>query len=49
MNKECEIVRDLLPLYIDDACSVSSAEMIEAHLPECDECGHIYKSMKSDN
>lgn len=49
MNKECEIVRDLLPLYIDDACSVSSAQMIEAHLPECDECTQIYQGMKTDH
>ena len=49
MNKECEIVRDLLPLYIDDACSVSSAEMIKTHLPECDECDQIYQAMKSDH
>lgn len=49
MNKQCEIVRDLLPLYIDDACSVSSAQMIESHLPECDECTQIYQSMKNDD
>ena len=49
MNKECEIVRDLLPLYIDDACSASSVEMIEAHLPECDECTRIHQTMKTDH
>ena len=49
MNKQCEIVRDLLPLYIDNACSISSAEMIEAHLPECDECTRIHHAMKTDN
>ena len=48
MNKQCEIVRDLLPLYIDNACSASSAEMIEAHLPECDECTRIHQAMKTD-
>ena len=49
MNKQCEIVRDLLPLYIDNACSASSAEMIEVHLPECDECTRIHHAMKADN
>lgn len=49
MNKQCEIVRDLLPLYIDNACSVSSAQMIETHLPECDECTQIYQAMKTDH
>lgn len=34
MNKQCEIIRDLLPLYMDGACSESSAQMIEEHLSE---------------
>ena len=46
MNKECDIIQDLLPLYIDGACSASSTQMIEAHLPGCDECTRIYQSMK---
>ena len=32
MNKECEIVRDILPLYVDDVCSASSREIIDEHL-----------------
>ena len=38
MNKECEIIRDILPLYVDDACSGSSREIIEDHLKECPDC-----------
>lgn len=38
MKKECEIIRDILPLYVDDACSVSSREIIEEHLKECPDC-----------
>lgn len=38
MKKECEIVRDLLPLFVDDACSDSSREIVEAHLMECPDC-----------
>ncbi|MGN0394809.1 MAG: zf-HC2 domain-containing protein [Coprococcus sp.] len=48
MNKQCEIIRDLLPLYIDDACSNSSIQMIEEHLSQCDECSKIQQSMKSN-
>ena len=29
MSKQCEIVQDLLPLYMDGARSGSSAELIE--------------------
>ena len=35
MNKQCEIVQDLLPLYVDGACSESSAEMVREHLESC--------------
>jgi len=34
----CDIVKDLLPLYVDDVCSEKSREMIEKHLEECEEC-----------
>ncbi|MGN0468910.1 MAG: zf-HC2 domain-containing protein [Acutalibacteraceae bacterium] len=49
MNKECEIIKDLLPLYIDNACSSSSTEMIEEHLPKCKECAKIKNSLQSSN
>jgi len=38
MNKECEIVRDILPLYVDDACSAASREIIDEHLKTCPGC-----------
>ena len=47
MNKQCEIVQDLLPLYMDHACSNSSAQMVEEHLPECEECTKLLQSMQS--
>lgn len=47
MNKQCEIVRDLLPLYVDKACSASSAQLVEEHLAECNECAGIFEDMKS--
>lgn len=39
-NKEdlCEIVQDILPLYVDGICSASSRKMIKNHLAECDSC-----------
>ncbi len=48
MDKQCEIVQDLLPLYIDGACSPSSAEMVGEHLKRCPECMKIYEQMSSD-
>ena len=34
----CNVVRDLLPLYADDVLSADSAAIVDAHLPECPPC-----------
>ena len=38
MKKECSVVRDLLPLYVEDMVSEETAEYIDGHVKECDEC-----------
>jgi hypothetical protein len=35
---KCEIIKDLLPLYVDNVCSNSSREMVEEHIETCDDC-----------
>ena len=47
MNKECDVIRDLLPLYADDVCSEASREIIENHLPECPECTAMLEKLRS--
>ncbi len=44
---ECGIVRDLLPLYIDECCSEESRATVESHLMECEDCKAIFESMSS--
>lgn len=34
----CEIIRDLIPSYVDGICSQSSREAVEEHVEECEEC-----------
>lgn len=34
----CEIIRDLIPSYVDGICSQSSREAVEEHVEECAEC-----------
>lgn len=34
----CEIVRDLLPLYADGLCSEESRRAVEEHLKSCEAC-----------
>lgn len=40
---QCEIVRDLLPLYIDDVCSEESRQLVEEHLSSCSGCKEEYE------
>jgi len=35
---DCSVVRDLLPLYIDDVCGAESKLLVEEHLKQCKEC-----------
>ena len=41
----CEIVKDLLPLYVDEMVSDVSKKSIESHLENCTECNEIYHNM----
>ena len=34
----CDIIKDLLPLYIDECCSEESANEVKKHLEKCKEC-----------
>ena len=45
MKISCEIIRDLLPLYLDDVCSNDSKTMIEEHFAECDNCKSELQTM----
>lgn len=47
MNRElaCEIVKDLLPLYVDEMVSDVSKKSIEEHLEHCKGCTEMYQNM----
>ena len=45
-KRECDIIKDLLPSYVDNICSAASREWIEAHLAECEECRTSMEVMK---
>ena len=48
MKHPCNVIRDLLPLYVDEVCSAESRKMIEEHLKECSECKAYMESMSDD-
>ena len=41
MKVDCDVIRDLLPLYADKACSERSCEIVEEHLQECVDCRNL--------
>lgn len=45
---KCEIIRDLLPLYIDGLVSEKSKQEIEKHLETCKECQTYYQEMTGE-
>ena len=47
MNKfDCEIIKDLLPLYADNVCSEKSAKTVEDHLSDCSECSEELRKIR---
>lgn len=43
----CNIVKDLIPLCIDDCCSEDSKIAVTEHINECSECRKLYEEMRS--
>ena len=38
MKNECNIVRDILPLYVEDMVSEETEKFVKEHLAECKNC-----------
>lgn len=41
----CNVIRDLLPLYVDDCCSEESGQLVREHLKGCEDCQGVYSAM----
>ena len=48
MKKECEIVRDLLPNYVENLVGTQTKDFIKDHLKTCSECTKILKNMEGN-
>ena len=44
---ECNVIRDLLPLYVDGCCSHESAELVKMHISTCPKCQHFLNQMQT--
>lgn len=50
MNVSCNVIKDLIPLYVEDMVSDESANLIEQHLKHCEECQNFLDELKqTDN
>ncbi len=47
-NRDCKIIQDLLPNYIEKLTNEETNNYIEEHLKECDECKKTFKNMQKD-
>ena len=47
-KKDCKIVQDLLPNYIEKLTTEETNQFIEEHLKECDECKTVLENMQKD-
>lgn len=49
MRNECNIIRDILPLYIDEIVSEDTISFVEEHLEKCAACRAELENMKAPN
>lgn len=47
MKMNCDVIRDLLPLYADEVCSEASKALVEEHLQSCESCEKELRIMRS--
>ena len=47
-NRACDIVSDLLPLYLDEVCSEGSRAFTEEHISKCGKCRKALEAMKGN-
>lgn len=44
----CDIIRDLLPGYIDGVLSKTGTNAVKEHLEKCGECNRVYREMTEE-
>ncbi len=49
MKTDCCIIRDILPLYVENMVSDETASLVKEHISECSECSKEEEYLKADN
>lgn len=47
MKVTCEIITDLMPLYIENICSEDSRKLLEEHVNQCEKCSKELEDMRN--
>lgn len=47
-NRNCDIVKDLIPSYAEGICSQATREYVEEHLESCDKCRQVMEACKAN-
>ena len=42
----CDVIRDLIPTYVDEICSADTKMIVEQHLQECRDCKNLVEMIK---
>lgn len=45
----CNVIKDLIPLHVDECCCEESSKLVSAHIEECDDCRRVYNLMKKES
>ena len=48
MKISCDVIRDLLPLYVDEVLSNDSKTLVDEHIEECENCRDELKKLSGD-
>ena len=48
IKNECEIVKDLMPNYIEDLANQGTKNFIEEHLKKCEPCNEMLENLKKE-
>ena len=44
----CDVIRDLLPSYVEQLTGSETNELVEQHLADCEECRKVVENMKNN-
>lgn len=47
-KRNCKIIQDLLPNYIEKLTNDETNQYVEEHLKECEECKNVFENMKKE-